>query len=62
MGGKHSPGYIAEYKRENYDRVAFLVPKGKKQVIKAYADQHGESMAKIIIAALEQCYGLNLTD
>lgn len=53
--------YNRAYKRETYDKVLFLVPKGKKQIIKNCAENHGVSMAKLIIHALETTYGIDLS-
>lgn len=33
--------YINQYKRENYERLELLVPKGKKAVIKEHAKAKG---------------------
>ena len=53
--------YITDYKRENYDAVTFLVPKGCKADIKADAAIRGWSMTEYIVRALEGQYGLDLT-
>lgn len=62
MGGKHSPGYIAQYERDNYDRISFVVPKGKKLELKQFADTHGMSLSRLIIRSLEEFSKVNLTD
>ena len=35
---------VNKYKRANYDRMEMLVPKGKKEIIKAHAESMGESV------------------
>lgn len=62
VADRHSPGYSIAFKRENYDQVVVLLPKGKKQVLKQFATSQGESMTQLVIHALESCYGINLTD
>ena len=37
-----------------YDRVSVLVPKGKKDVIKAHAEQKGESLNSFINRAIDE--------
>lgn len=53
--------YKNDYTRQNYDIVRATVPKGKGQVIKAYAQAQGKSVSQIIIDALEECYKLDLS-
>jgi hypothetical protein len=45
--------YDKEYSRQNYDKIAFYVPKGKRQIVKDYAETRGESVNQIMIAAVE---------
>lgn len=37
-----------------YDRVSVLVPKGKKDIIKAHAEQQGESLNGFINRAIDE--------
>jgi uncharacterized protein (DUF1778 family) len=53
--------YDNEYRRQNYDRVAFDLPKGKKQVIKKCAVSKGQSVSKFIVKAVEEYYNLDLS-
>ena len=39
--------YQAEYKRQNYDTIRALVPKGKSKVIKDYATTQGVSVSQL---------------
>ena len=55
-------GYKTEYNRANYDRVIASLPKGKRVDLQAYARQAGTSVNAVIIAALEQYTGLDLSD
>lgn len=52
--------YDNDFIRQNYDTVKFLIPKGKKQILKAYADSQGKSMSQIIVEALEAHCKLDL--
>lgn len=53
--------YTNEYKRNSYDRLSLLVPKGRKADIQLEATVRGLSVNALIINALEECYGLNLS-
>lgn len=53
--------YDAEFHRQAYDRVVFVVPKGKKKTIQDYAEDRGISMGKLIIEALETMYDMDLS-
>lgn len=60
--------YITEYVRENYDQVMVKIPKGKKQLLKQKAqelnitdDKGKTSVNRMIIEAIEQVYGLDLS-
>ena len=50
--GHTSSTVKARYAAKVYDRVSFNVPKGQRDVIKAKADEAGQSMAEYICAAL----------
>ena len=54
MGGKNSPESINRYMAKAYDRINILVPKGRKDTIKAHAEGRGESMSGFINRAIEQ--------
>ncbi len=53
--------YISDFKKENYDQMAFLVPKGKRKVIKDFANKQGLSISQLVIRALEEQYKLDLS-
>ena len=40
------------YAKKVYDEVKFRIPKGQRDIIKAKADEAGQSMAEYICAAL----------
>lgn len=40
--------------KDKYDRIQLVVPKGYKDVIKAAADQAGESVSAYIVAAVRE--------
>ena len=44
---------VNKYKRANYDRMEKLVPKGKKEIIKAHAESMGESVNGFISRAID---------
>lgn len=39
---------------ENLDRISVAIPKGEKDIIKAHANQTGESMNSFIIRAIHE--------
>jgi hypothetical protein len=52
--------------KDKYDRIQLVVPKGDKDVIKAAADQAGESVSAYIVAAVRErmaregvCFGIS---
>ena len=51
---KHSQEYNNEYKREHYDRIGFLAPKGMKEQIKEAAEVEGCSMSEWINKAIDE--------
>lgn len=53
--------YDNDYKRQNYDRVTVLLPKGRAKDLKAYAAAQGKSMGAVIIEAVENYCKLNLS-
>lgn len=59
--------YSQAYDKENYDRVVFKLPKGKRTLLKEEAeirdirDSQGKlSVSRMIVLALEKQYGLDL--
>ena len=53
VGGKNSPESINRYMQKAYDRLNVLVPKGRREEIKAAAAQVGESMNQYIVGAVD---------
>ena len=53
--------YQADYKRQNYDVIRALVPKGRGKDIKAYAQAQGKSVSQVIVEALENHCKLDLS-
>lgn len=52
--------------KDKYDRIQLVVPKGDKDIIKAAADQAGESVSAYIAAAVRErmeregvCFGIS---
>lgn len=56
-----SNAYKTDFKRENYDQMAFLVPKGKRKVVRECAAKHGVTISQLVVQALEECYKLDLS-
>jgi uncharacterized protein (DUF1778 family) len=58
---KTSASVKNRYNAKAYDRIALVVPKGQKEIIKAYAESHGESVngfiQKAIALAMEKGIG-----
>ena len=45
---------VNKYMQENYDRVSLMMPKGKKDVVKAQAANNGESLNGYINRAIDE--------
>ena len=54
MGGKNSYESIKRYEDKAYDKVLVRFPKGKKDIIKAHAEAHGESVNGFINRAIDE--------
>ena len=52
MAGKTE--YKNKWQSEKCDRISLVVPKGKKDKIKAYAESKGESLNGFIIRAVDE--------
>ena len=52
--GKASTKAKNKYNAANYDSLRIIVPKGKKEVIKAYAEAKGESINGFVNRAIEE--------
>jgi len=46
--------YKNQFQKENYDRINLIVPKGKKQVIKEFAESKGKSLNGFINEAVDE--------
>ncbi len=53
MSKKEKQKYINDWKKENQDRVTFMVEKGKKDYYKAIAKEKGLSLNQFVIQAIE---------
>ena len=51
---------INRYQAKAYDRLAIIVPKGKKAVVETYAEQHGESVNGLVNRLLMEAIGLTV--
>lgn len=45
---------IKKYEAEKIDRISLRVPKGKKEVIQKFAEDHGESVNSFINRAIDE--------
>lgn len=45
---------VNKYMQENYDRVSLMMPKGRKDVVKAQAAKNGESLNGYINRAIDE--------
>lgn len=53
MTGKASTRAKNKYNAAKYERIALVVPKGKKDIIKAYAQSKGESLNSFVNKAID---------
>lgn len=52
-----------QYKRDNYDRIALLVPKGGKEKLKEAAKRNDmRSVNALIVTAIEHTYGIRFDE
>ena len=49
----------ARYNKKAYDRISLVVPKGKRQVIKDFAQKQGKSLNSFICEAIEAKMHIN---
>ena len=54
MGGRNSYESIKRYEDKAYDKVLVRFPKGKKDIIKAHAEAHSESVNGFINRAIDE--------
>ena len=54
MVGKNSYESIKRYEDKAYDKVLVRFPKGKKDIIKAHAEAHSESVNGFINRAIDE--------
>ena len=55
--GKTSAAVKNKWNEKAYDRINLIVPKGKKEIVKAYADSNGESVNAFINRAIDEAMG-----
>ncbi|MEG2098082.1 MAG: hypothetical protein RRY65_07940 [Pseudoflavonifractor sp.] len=53
--------YDNEFKKQSYDTIRALVPKGKAAVIKEYAKSKNKSTSQLIVESVEAHTGLDLS-
>lgn len=54
--------YVNDYKKENYDEMRFLVPKGRRDDIKALVkEKHFSSISALVVTAIEQQFNINIS-
>lgn len=45
---------VAKYTKNNYDNIQLRVPKGKRDIIRAHAETHNESINAFISRAIDE--------
>lgn len=45
---------VAKYNAANYERVELRMEKGKKDIVKAFAESHGESLNAFVNRAIDE--------
>ena len=53
--------YKADFAREKYDRIAFTVYKGGKEILRNLAQQNHLSVNALITQSIERTYNINLS-
>lgn len=53
--------YNNEYKRNNYDEMRVLVPKGRSAELKAMAKKEKVSLSHFVVTAIERYYNVDLS-
>lgn len=54
--------YVNDYKRENYDEMRFLVPKGRRDDIKALVkEKHFPSISAFVVDAIEKQHNVDIS-
>lgn len=51
---KTSSAVKNKYNAKAYDRINLVVPKGKKEILQAYAKEHGQSLNSFINEAIDE--------
>lgn len=54
MGGKTSSASKNKWMEKAYDRIGLLVPKGEKEIIKAFATAQNKSLNAFIVEAIKE--------
>lgn len=50
----HKNQYDMQYKKDNFDRISFVMPKGEKEKIKSTAEKCGMSAGEFIRQAIKE--------
>lgn len=48
-----------KYNAAAYDRLNIVIPKGRRAIVKAFADEHGESINSLVNSLLRREIGLS---
>ena len=51
---KKQQASVSKYVREHYDRISITVPQGKREIIRAHAEDHGESINGFVNRAIDE--------
>ena len=52
--------YTQRWKDANIDRMTFSLPKGKKELLRQYAESQGKTVSSYLIDLIEKDSGLNM--
>lgn len=54
--------YVNDYKRDNYDEMRFLVPKGRRDDIKTLVkEKHFHSISALVVDAIEKQHNVDIS-
>ena len=51
--------YKNKFNKENYDALRIVVPKGKRDIVRAYANENGETLNGIVNRLLREEMGMS---
>lgn len=59
--GKDYNAYIDQYKRDHYDRINILLPKGSREILREIAKRdYGGSVSALVVDSIERTQGVKI--